>query len=73
MPIYEYCCDSCNNKFEVLRSMSDSSRDTECPKCKKHSPHSVSVYKKGKERSLAAGVRRHELEKHGYGGQKGLN
>jgi large subunit ribosomal protein L44e len=41
-----------------------------CPKCKKHSPHSASVYKKGKERSLAAGVRRHELEKHGYGGQK---
>ena len=41
-----------------------------CPKCKKHSPHSASVYKKGKERSLAGGVRRHELEKHGYGGQK---
>ena len=41
-----------------------------CPKCKKHSLHSASVYKKGKERSLAGGVRRHELEKHGYGGQK---
>ncbi len=43
---------------------------TYCPKCKKHSPHSISIYKKGKERSLAAGVRRHEHEKHGYGGQK---
>ncbi len=41
-----------------------------CPKCKKHSVHSISLYKKGKERSLAAGVRRHEREKHGYGGQK---
>jgi large subunit ribosomal protein L44e len=44
--------------------------NTYCPKCKKHSPHSISIYKKGKERSLAAGVRRHEREKHGYGGQK---
>ncbi len=44
--------------------------NTYCPKCKKHSPHSVSIYKKGKERSLAGGVRRHEREKHGYGGQK---
>jgi len=44
--------------------------NTYCPKCKKHSPHSIAIYKKGKERSLAAGVRRHEREKHGYGGQK---
>jgi large subunit ribosomal protein L44e len=41
-----------------------------CPRCKKHSPHSVSLYKKGKERALAIGARRHEREKHGYGGQK---
>ena len=44
--------------------------NTNCPKCKCHTIHSVSLYKKGKERSLAAGVRRHEGEKHGYGGQK---
>ena len=43
---------------------------TYCPRCKKHSDHAVSLYKKGKERALAAGVRRHEIEKHGYGGQK---
>jgi large subunit ribosomal protein L44e len=43
---------------------------TYCPRCKRHSAHSVSLYRKGKERSLAAGVRRHEREKHGYGGQK---
>ncbi|MEM4246223.1 MAG: 50S ribosomal protein L44e [Candidatus Bathyarchaeia archaeon] len=41
-----------------------------CPRCRVHSSHAVSLYKKGKERALAAGVRRHELEKHGYGGQK---
>jgi len=44
--------------------------NTHCPKCKSHTIHSISLYKKGKERSLAGGVRRHEREKHGYGGQK---
>lgn len=41
-----------------------------CPKCGHHTPHGVSLYKRGKERTGAAGVRRHEREKHGYGGQK---
>jgi large subunit ribosomal protein L44e len=44
--------------------------NTYCPRCKAHTEHTVSVYKKGKERALAHGVRRHEREKHGYGGQK---
>jgi len=43
---------------------------TYCPKCKKHQSHSVSLYKKGKPRSLAKGARHHEREKRGYGGQK---
>lgn len=33
MPIYEYCCSSCKNKFEILRSMSESDKDASCPKC----------------------------------------
>jgi large subunit ribosomal protein L44e len=41
-----------------------------CPKCKHHTAHAISLYKKGRERALAGGVRRHEREKHGYGGQK---
>ncbi len=44
--------------------------NTYCPKCRKHQPHRVSLYKKGKERALAEGARRHEREKKGYGGQK---
>ncbi|MCW4032026.1 MAG: 50S ribosomal protein L44e [Candidatus Bathyarchaeota archaeon] len=44
--------------------------NTHCPKCKRHTIHSISLYKKAKERTLRAGVRRHEREKHGYGGQK---
>jgi large subunit ribosomal protein L44e len=43
---------------------------TYCPKCKTHTPHTVSVYKAGKRRALAKGERHHEREKKGYGGQK---
>jgi large subunit ribosomal protein L44e len=44
--------------------------NTYCPRCKKHTEHTVSLYKKGKDRSMALGVRKHEEEKKGYGGQK---
>ena len=43
---------------------------TYCPRCRRRTEHSVSLYKKGKERGTAWGVRRHEEEKKGYGGQK---
>lgn len=44
--------------------------NTYCPKCRKYTEHKVTLYKKGKDRALAAGARRHERELHGYGGQK---
>jgi len=44
--------------------------NTYCPKCNAHTEHKVSIYRKGKERALAIGARRHERELHGYGGQK---
>ncbi len=44
--------------------------NTYCPKCNAHTEHKVSLYRKGKERALAIGARRHERELHGYGGQK---
>ena len=43
---------------------------TYCPKCRIHTEHSVSIYKKGKERSMSWGARKHEEDKKGYGGQK---
>ncbi|MCJ7505321.1 50S ribosomal protein L44e [Candidatus Bathyarchaeota archaeon] len=43
---------------------------TYCPRCKKHTEHSVSLYKAGKQRSLSWGARRQERRQHGYGGQK---
>ena len=38
-----------------------------CPRCKAHTEHSISQYKKGKERSLAEGTRRMDRKKRGYG------
>lgn len=33
MPIYEYECEACGDKFELIRSMSDRDDGIECPKC----------------------------------------
>jgi len=33
MPIYEYECIKCGQKFELRRSMADSDKDTQCPRC----------------------------------------
>lgn len=34
MPLYEYACKSCSEKFDHLaRSMSDSDAKVKCPKC----------------------------------------
>jgi large subunit ribosomal protein L44e len=40
-----------------------------CPKCNNYTAHTVGLYKKGKERSMAAGKRRYERKKKGYGSQ----
>lgn len=33
MPIYEYECTSCGEKFEMRRSVGDSDTEIKCPKC----------------------------------------
>jgi putative FmdB family regulatory protein len=33
MPIYEYVCLKCNNKFALLQSLYPAQNDAECPKC----------------------------------------
>jgi len=33
MPIYEYMCLKCNEKFSLLQSVRTSEKDTVCPKC----------------------------------------
>ncbi len=43
---------------------------TYCPRCNKHTEHTVALYKKGKDRVLAEGARRYSRKQKGYGGQK---
>jgi putative FmdB family regulatory protein len=33
MPIYEYVCSDCKQKFELLKSMSQAGEGVPCPKC----------------------------------------
>ena len=33
MPIYEYCCNNCKNKFEMLRSLAQANDKITCPRC----------------------------------------
>ncbi len=38
-----------------------------CPRCRKHTEHSISTYKAGKRRSMAQGERRMKRKTKGYG------
>ncbi len=33
MPIYEYICLSCNERFALLQKMSASEKEASCPRC----------------------------------------
>jgi putative FmdB family regulatory protein len=33
MPIYEYCCQDCEQKFEKMRPMSQADAEAPCPQC----------------------------------------
>jgi putative FmdB family regulatory protein len=37
MPIYEYECTKCGERFELRRSIADRDADVECPEC--HDEH----------------------------------
>jgi putative FmdB family regulatory protein len=34
MPVYEYRCEKCGKRFELLRRMQDADRDVVCPECR---------------------------------------
>jgi putative FmdB family regulatory protein len=44
MPIYEYDCPACHNRFEKLMPFSRSEEDAECPKCKKPAKRALSKF-----------------------------
>jgi len=41
MPLYEYQCARCGEKFELRRHMADSDSEIECPRCGAKSPKRV--------------------------------
>ncbi|MDP3879130.1 MAG: zinc ribbon domain-containing protein [Dehalococcoidales bacterium] len=44
MPIYEYLCSCCNSKFELLRPLSQSEEDADCPHCHKSAERVLSTF-----------------------------
>jgi putative FmdB family regulatory protein len=42
MPIYEYYCEDCDFKFELLKSIKEN-QSAECPKCNKLAKRQVSL------------------------------
>jgi len=44
MPIYEYVCSECKNKFEKMLPLSESDKTAECPKCHKPAPRKMSTF-----------------------------
>lgn len=36
MPLYEYTCQACGLRFELLRKLSDSDSTAACPRCGSH-------------------------------------
>lgn len=45
MPIYEYECTSCNERFEVRRGIDDDDKEISCPKCKTaHPKRTISLF-----------------------------
>ena len=41
MPIYEYECLKCGERFELRRSIADKDSDIKCPRCGKPAPKRV--------------------------------
>jgi putative FmdB family regulatory protein len=44
MPLYEYTCGTCLNRFEKLRSFSQMDDPTPCPDCGSESRRQLSVF-----------------------------
>jgi putative FmdB family regulatory protein len=54
MPIYEYICEECNERFDQLRAIPD--RDTaECPKCGARATRQLSIFGFGSSGSGGGG------------------
>lgn len=62
MPIYEYVCADCSERFEIMRSMSKADEPAECTRCHgMHTRRALSVFAaslrggNGESKSVAGG------------------
>ena len=56
MPLYEYNCGACNCNFEMIRKLSESDKDVECPECgKKKAKRLMSGFSTSKSGGAATG------------------
>jgi len=56
MPLYEYSCQSCGHRFEVLRSLSQADDPVSCPSCSQSARRQMSRFAsfvKGADGSLS--------------------
>jgi putative FmdB family regulatory protein len=44
MPIYEYTCNRCDSKFEMMRPFSQSTSSADCPTCRKPANRIMSTF-----------------------------
>jgi len=57
MPVYEYYCKDCGNKFETLRPMNKADAPIACPKCHgKHTSRAISVFAAHSEGKAISGT-----------------
>ena len=55
MPIYEYECRKCEERFEVVQRINEDNRKVHCPKCGTDRPQRVlSAFASGSIKSAAA-------------------
>jgi putative FmdB family regulatory protein len=55
MPVYEYECRNCKERFEVLQSIRDDASKIRCPKCQADKPKRVlSLFSSSSSKSASA-------------------
>ena len=65
MPIYEYECRNCKEKFEVLQKIDESNEGVCCPKCNSDKPEKVlSAFCSGTGKGGAPGASDHSALGH---------
>jgi len=60
MPIYEYICEDCGTRFEMLRSMNEADETIPCKSCQSsHTQRALSVFfAQSSSQIIAGGIQR---------------